>query len=122
MTVERLIGFAISYAMDYFTTEEVIINHRMTLDELIERIKPYNLQKDIMDRLEAKRPEYLRYKVKFDKAKYLKDKPIINGKPVTRDIVEKVLKYLRENERLRCDIVVRENIEAYMKGELKIDN
>lgn len=79
------------------------------------------MDRDTIVGLYNKKTEYNQHKKLFNKSQYLKDIVSINGVPVTGEMVDTVLQYLKDNDRLLSNKIVQEHIRKYVNGELEID-
>lgn len=116
-----LMNLAKGYASGDITIEEYLKNHKITLEELINFAKKQSMDKDTILGLYRKKREYNQYKTKFNKADYFKNKTTINGIEVTSEMVDKVLEYLKANDRYLSLKVVSEHIRAFVNGDLIIE-
>lgn len=117
-----LMSLAKGYATGEITIEDYLKNHKISLEELIAFAKQQNMDKDTIVGLYRKKGEYNQYKTKFNKADYFKNKTTINGIEVTSEMVDKILDYLKANDRYLSLKVVNEHIRAYVNGELVIED
>ena len=115
-----LLNLAKGYSEGTITIEDYLKNHKITIEELIDFAKKQKMDKDIVLGLYKKKKEYYTYSTRFDKANYLKTKTTINGVLITGEIVDKVVAYLKANNRLLSSKIVNDHIKAYANGQLKI--
>lgn len=112
---------ALGYANGTISVEDYLKNHKISLDELINFAKKQRMDRDTIVGLHNKRTEYNQHKKKFNKTQYLKEMVSINGVKITEEMVDIVLKYLNDNDRLLSNKIVQEHIRKYANGELEID-
>ena len=108
------------YAKGTISIEDYLKNHKISIDELIDFAKKQDMDKDTIVGLYKKKTEYNQHKRRFNKAQYLKEAISINGVPVTEEMVDTVLQYLKDNDRLLSNKIVQEHIRKYANGELEI--
>ena len=109
------------YTNGTISIEDYLKNHKISLDELIDFAKKQGMDRDTIVGLYNKKTEYNQHKKLFNKSQYLKDIVSINGVPVTGEMVDTVLQYLKDNDRLLSNKIVQEHIRKYVNGELEID-
>lgn len=116
-----LIDLAKGYATGEVTIEDYLMNHKISLEELIVFAKKQNLGRDTIVGLQRKKAEYNQYKKVFNKAEYFKNKTTINGIEVTEEMVDKVLDYLKSSGRYLSAKIVHEHIREFVNGNLSLD-
>lgn len=114
-------ALARGYANGEITIEEYLKNHKITLEELIDFAKKQKMDKNTVIGLYRKKSEYNQHKKMFNKAKYFKEKTTINGVEITEDMVDQVLQYLKDNNRLLSNKIVNEHIIMLANGELDLE-
>lgn len=112
---------ATGYANGTISIEDYLKNHKISINELIDFAKKQKMGRDTIVGLYRKKAEYNQHKKLFNKSQYLKDIVSINGVPVTGEMVDTVLQYLKDNDRLLSNKIVQEHIRKYANGELEID-
>ena len=111
---------ALGYANGTISIEDYLKNHKISLDELIDFAKKQGMDRDTIVGLHKKRTEYNQHKRKFNKTQYLKEMVSINGVKITEEMVDTVIQYLNDNDRLLSNKIVQEHIRKYANGELEI--
>ena len=117
-----LMNLAEGYAKGEISIEDYLKNHKITIEELIDFAKKQSMPQEIVTSLYYKKREYYQYKTLFSKKEYFKNKTTINGVEITEEIVDKVLAYLKANDRYLSLKIVNEHISAVARGELVLDD